>query len=96
MAAPTFNAVSTVETDEFYADGVPARRLKCPACECTYMHSRSPFEIHNDEYRAWDGRGRVTAIPFRCEEGDHLHYLCVGHHKGESFLFWAPPPGEVG
>lgn len=39
-----------------------------------------------DSYRAWDGRGDVTAVQMAGECG-HNWTLCIGFHKGESFLF---------
>lgn len=67
-----------------YAEG----KIVCPVCGFDYHHPTQPITIgSNDNYRAgWWGRGDLTIIPFWGECG-HIWELCVGFHKGYSYLF---------
>jgi len=77
-------------------DGWHADLINCPVCRCDestsgpidYQHFERPeYTDGNDNYEAWSGRGDLIRIPFWGECG-HCWYLCIGFHKGNSFLFW--------
>jgi hypothetical protein len=61
--------------------------LLCPICHENFNDISTPrLEHGNDNYEAWMGRGDCAVVPMSCEYG-HEWELCVGFHKGESFLF---------
>lgn len=67
--------------------------IRCPNCESMgdtglYTHVSSAKIVNgNDNYEAgWEGRGDLTVIRFYCEAG-HTWELCIGFHKGNSYLF---------
>ena len=76
--------------DRFNAD-----LLNCPICASSgssigpidYQHFDKPeYNDGLDHYKAWIGRGDLIRIPFWGECG-HRWFLCVGFHKGQSFVF---------
>ena len=61
--------------------------ILCPICEYTYSYAQMPEMISgNDNYDAWFGRGDLIRIPFVGECG-HGWNLCIGFHKGNSFIY---------
>lgn len=65
--------------------------INCPICSCgesTFQHFNKPEYVEGeDHYKAWSGRGDLIRVPFWGECG-HCWNLCIGFHKGQSFLFW--------
>jgi len=64
------------------------KRLQCPLCRDTYQHTGHQQTIlGNDNYEAgWEGRGDLLVVPLEGECG-HLWEICLGFHKGETFVF---------
>ena len=67
--------------------------LVCPMClrmspdRQTYIRSgRVSLVEGHDNYEAWEGRGDALAIAMNGECG-HSWALCLGFHKGQTFLF---------
>lgn len=60
----------------------------CPFCGFDFNHIETVERVEgNDNYQAWDGRGDLAQIQFRCENGGHVWRLCFGFHKGQTFVF---------
>lgn len=72
--------------------GYETEEIKCPICLGQYQHVESPhFVSGNDDYDAdWGGRGDLVVIPFWGECG-HQWELCIGFHKGNSYIFARVP-----
>lgn len=68
--------------------GYEGFKLLCPLCGFDYNHfSKCEIENGNDDYDAsWSGRGDLTVLKFWGECG-HNWELCIGFHKGQSFIF---------
>ncbi len=64
--------------------------IHCPVCGFNYQHADGVTEVDGgDMYEAgWGGRGDLIRIPFWGECG-HTWDLCLGFHKGDTFLFVA-------
>lgn len=62
--------------------------LACPICNFGYNHPGKPEVVAgNDNYDTKMGvRGDVIIIPFVGECG-HNWELCIGFHKGNTFIF---------
>lgn len=61
----------------------------CPICGGNYQHHLSHAEVRDgeDSYRAESVvRGDVISIPFHGECG-HVWELCLGFHKGNTWIF---------
>lgn len=73
-------------------------RLKCPVCGESFQHAGDYQHIPGrDNYEAgWGGRGDLLIIPVWCEF-EHTWQLCLGFHKGATFIFPRVPDqqGEV-
>lgn len=77
----------------------PSLTIHCPICGFNYNHISAPRTLTGWESShgntpspassRWSGRGDGFALPMACEEG-HNWLLCVGFHKGKSFLFALP------
>ncbi len=82
-----------LEFDSFIAtDPQYATRLKCPVCGEFYNHA-GPFQYIDgrDNHEAgWGGRGDLVIIPVRCEF-EHIWQLCLGQHKGTTYVFVRVP-----
>jgi hypothetical protein len=78
--------IPTVETDSDFN----ASKIKCPVCGGNFSHTlditRRPGEDRAGS--AWAGRGNVDVIEFEGECG-HYWALCLGFHKGETYMFMA-------
>jgi len=71
--------IPTLKSDDGFEDTL---LIVCPICGGNYSHIKDP-----DGWGSrWSGRGPCTRIRFEGECG-HCWNLCIGHHKGENFLF---------
>jgi rubredoxin len=61
--------------------------IRCPICGNGYNFPLKVREIIGGDYEAWEGRGHVAKIFMKCEPHSHYWNLCVGFHKGQSFLY---------
>jgi len=64
------------------------RAILCPVCKYEYNHILSSEKIEGeDSHKApWQGRGDLVLTKMRCENW-HEWELCLGFHKGQSFIF---------
>lgn len=62
--------------------------LHCPVCGEVYQHmGQVDDQLDRPEYAAdWWGRGGVILLHMQGECG-HIWQLCIGYHKGNSFIF---------
>lgn len=61
--------------------------LLCPICKYEYNHIGEVEKHHGkDSYQAWEGRGDLIKIFMECENG-HRWNLCLGFHKGNTYIF---------
>ena len=70
-----------------------AVQFRCPICADTYQHVTSSWQHipGRDNYEAgWGGRGDLVMLPLWGECG-HRWELCLGTHKGETFVFIRVP-----
>lgn len=72
--------------------------ILCPVCGYNYTHIESkPIFINGkDGYHAAPSmvRGDVVAIPMSCEDG-HKFLMCLGFHKGQTFIWGVEHGGEL-
>lgn len=67
-------------------------QVVCPVCtgeyDKKYVHFNAPKgdAVSDDNHSEWEGRGGCIRIPMYCESG-HIWEMCVGFHKGETFIF---------
>lgn len=68
--------------------GDKSRMVLCPKCKCDFSRIRDVKTIPgNDNYESgWWGRGDLVVITLKCE-GGHEWELCLGFHKGQTFIF---------
>ena len=86
---------SSIMGSLMWEKGVHADLLACPVCRNfesidvdIFQHFSKPEYIKGfDAYKAWIGRGDLIRIPFWGECG-HCWSLCLGYHKGSSFIYW--------
>jgi hypothetical protein len=66
----------------------PEQRVLCPKCGDEYVQLSEPTIIEGkDAYATKTGvRGDVIKIEGKCA-GGHRFDLCLGYHKGETFIF---------
>ena len=70
----------------------------CPICGFNYQHhfSKASVKYGKDNYEAQAHvRGDVISIPFSGECG-HVWELCLGFHKGDTFVFVRTEDVNVG
>lgn len=88
--------IESIKKSLEWDDSWNADLINCPVCGCSespsspidYQHFEKPEYIDGeDDHKAWSGRGDLVRIPFWGECG-HCWYLCIGFHKGNSFIFW--------
>ena len=88
--AALFKLDHTLEHDALIGVGPQwSARLRCPICADTYQHVTSSWQhiAGRDNYEAgWGGRGDLVILPLWGECG-HRWELCLGAHKGETFVF---------
>jgi hypothetical protein len=66
-------------------------KVLCPLCGYDYVHPTAVASHDGeDAYRAWSGRGDAVTVGMWGECG-HTWTLCLGHHKGATFLFVSRP-----
>ncbi len=81
-----------LRNDETWGGDVAKQQLRrtlqvfCPVCGGNNNHVREPEPLsgHDD----WHGSGGGVRVPMWCECG-HNWSVCLGFHKGESFMFAA-------
>lgn len=68
--------------------GDGSKIIVCPVCGFEYNHFKGFLNVAgNDNYEAWSGgKGDLQSLSFYCENG-HKWELCIGFHKGYSFIF---------
>ena len=87
----SFPATSILPSEQQNPDINEPGHIVCPICGGVYNHVKAPINVPGkDDYQArslgFGGRGDLLVIPFWGECG-HRWELCIGEHKGFSFLF---------
>ena len=85
------SAFTVLGACEYWAGG-ETEEILCPICQENFQHAGSTKMISgNDDYdAAWGGRGDLLVTSFWGECG-HEWELCIGFHKGNSYIFARVP-----
>jgi hypothetical protein len=72
----------------FGPEGVGHGRLvACPVCGFEYNRVVKPLDVGSgDDYGVWKGRGDLWAMELKGECGSEWA-LCLGFHKGQTFVY---------